>query len=378
MPKREAGCSRGPHRTRNPTPIVLITVAMTTAAACSDGSSNRLDESSRLSLTDTMWIGAVDGDGPDVFGSIGALAVDVAGRIHVFDGQAHELRIFGANGSFISAFGRRGGGPGEFQHVIGISTAPDGAVWVVDGANARYTVIRDGEMATYPRGAGVYRVPWLGGHVAGYLTDAVLVPSQDSREVLVRVDGAGVVADTFPIAANEIETPRAGSIQLPLPYAARQIRTLDNRGAIWLATSHQYALYRVALSGDTLSVIRRDLEPRPLTSAEADSVARYIRTLRAEFRVDVRDGLIPRTAPLLRGLTVAENGSVWVTRAEPPDGWEVGTLLDVFSPDGRLVSEIKLPFPLSLEAVRDGRIYGVARDELGVQRVFSARVERDG
>jgi len=312
---------------------------------------------------------------PDVFGSIAALAVDAGGRIHVFDGQSYELRTFGPDGSFIARFGRRGGGPGEFQHVIGISPAPDGTLWVIDGQNARYTVLRGDEVvATYRRGAGVYTVPWVGGHGGEYLYDVVRIPGGEPEEVLVRVNAEGVATDTFPVPIESIETPRVGSITLPLPFAPRQLRAFDPAGGVWTANSHAYALLRIGPGGDTLQVITRAVAARPLTAAESDSVARYIRTLREELGVDVRDALVPRIAPLLRRITVADDGSIWVTLADPPPNSPEGTRFDIFEPGGRRVAELTLDFPFTLQQVRNGRIYGVARDELGVERVFTARV----
>jgi hypothetical protein len=57
-------------------------------------------------------LGDLDGEGPTVFGRIGA------------------------------SFGRPGNGPGEFRNVIGLASAPGGNVWLVDGGNARYTIVR--------------------------------------------------------------------------------------------------------------------------------------------------------------------------------------------------------------------------------------------
>lgn len=333
------------------------------------------DTVAEWAVADAVWIGAVEGDGPDVFGSISALAVDADGRILVFDDQAHELTTFAPDGSFLSRFGRRGGGPGEFKHVIGLSPAPDGSLWIVDGQNARYTVLRDGAVvATYRRGAGVYTVPWVGGHGGEYLYDVVLVPGGDPGEVLVRVNADGVATGTSPVPVESIEMPRIGSIELPLPFAPRQLRAFDPAGFVWTANSHVYALYRIGPGGDTVQVITQPIEPRPLTAAESDSVARYIRTMRSEFGVDVRDALVPRTAPLLRRITIANDGSIWVTLADPPAGSPRGTRFDIFEPGGRRVAELTLDFPFTLQQVRNGRIYGVARDELGVERVFTARV----
>jgi len=345
------------------------------ATGCEGDAAHEGDEPVRLQLTDTLWIGAVEGDGPEVFGSIAALEVDGAGQIHVFDGQANELRVFGPDGTFVSRFGRRGGGPGEFQHVIGMSSAPDGAMWIVDGASARYTVLRGDEVVTHPRGAAVYTVPWVGGHADGDLHDLIRVSSEGPGEALVRVNSEGIAIDTFPVPANDLERPRLGSISLPLPYARDEIRAFDPNGNLWSAISHEYRLHRISLTGDTLEVVGRDLEARALSAAEADSVSRSIRALREEFGLDVREALVPRTAPLLRRVTIADDGSVWVTRADAPVGSPSGTEFDVFDRDGKLMGQLTLDFPLSLRLVHSGAIYGIGRDELGVERVFRAHVE---
>jgi hypothetical protein len=343
---------------------------------CGIGSEQADVEPGQWQTAEPLWIGEVEGDGPEVFGSIASMAVDQEGRILVFDGRAYELRVFSPDGSFVSRVGRRGGGPGEFQHVIGMSVAPDGSLWLIDGANARYTVLRDDDVETYTRGAGVYTVPWTGGHADGHLYDVVMVPGGPSREALVRVDEAGAVVDTFAVPVNEIETPRVGSIRLPLPYAPSQIRTFDHSGALWVAMTHEYTLYQIGREGDTLRIIGREEEARPLSPTESDSVSQHIRALREQFRLEVRDGLVPRAAPLLRRITVADDGSIWVTRADPPPGLPSGSQFDVFDGDGNLIGELSVDFSLSLRLVQDGHMYGVARDELGVERVFRARVER--
>lgn len=350
----------------------LLAVGFT--VACADGPPDVVEAPSPWRLADTLWIGAMDGEGPEVFGSIAALTVDDSSRMYVFDGQARELRVFGADGSFLFRHGRQGGGPGEYQHVIGMSTSADGAVWLVDGGNARYTTLRGEDTASFRRGAAVYHLPWLGGHVGDQLYDVVIVPGEESREAMVRVDATGTVVDTLAIPSRGSSVPRRGSMEFPLPYAPQQIRAFDPRGEVWVASSHKYALYRIDTTGDTTLVVRRDIEPRPLTAVEADSVRRHVQALRSEFGVAVPDALVPSTAPLLTDITVGDDGSVWVTRAEPPSAYPGGTLLDVFAPDGRPVATLELAFPLTQKVVRDGKLYGVAHDELGVPRVFRARI----
>ncbi|NIM50071.1 MAG: 6-bladed beta-propeller [Gemmatimonadales bacterium] len=257
-------------------------------------------------IEETLRIGSPEGQGPDVFGRITAIEVDTAGRIYVFDGFARELRVFGPDGDFVTSVGRRGAGPGEFEGVVGMSLSPDGAIWLVDPENARYAAIQGDDFEMHRRDAPLYRLPWVGGFTAeGVLYDAVVLPGQGrAGESLLRVGPAGAVTDTLPIATPELDVPRRGSMTFPLPYAPRVLRTFDPRGFVWTAVTHEYRLVNMSLRGDTVTIVTRDYAPPALTSAQQDSVRRYVRRLEAEFRVDVRGSMIPRSAPILRWFLV--------------------------------------------------------------------------
>lgn len=77
------------------------------------------------------------GDGPAVFGRIGALARGDDGSILVADGQALEVRVFSQQGRFMRSFGRGGEGPGECEHIDGLVVEPSGSVTVRDPRLAR-------------------------------------------------------------------------------------------------------------------------------------------------------------------------------------------------------------------------------------------------
>jgi hypothetical protein len=333
------------------------------------------DDQAGWTLEETLRVGSLEGEGPDVFGRVAALEVDPAGRIYVFDGFARELRAFGPDGSFVGRFGRRGSGPGEFESVIGLSVAPDGAVWAIDGPNVRYTAIHGEHVATYRRASPLYRLPWVGGFTAeGALYDAVVLPGQ-SGEVLVRVDSAGTAADTFPVATPELDVPRYGTMRFPLPYAPKVLRAFDRRGYVWTAVSHEYRLVQMSFDGDTLMIVTRDVAAPPLGSAEQDSVRRYVRQLEAQFGVGVSDDMIPRSAPILRWFLVDDAGSLWVARAGP----EGTTSLDVFDDAGRYLGEVKLGFEVaggSVPIVRDDHLYAVTEGELGVPVIVRSRIGR--
>ncbi|HLL45922.1 MAG TPA: 6-bladed beta-propeller, partial [Longimicrobiaceae bacterium] len=90
-------------------------------------------------LVEELRIGSAEAEGPELFGDVAALEVDRAGRIYVLEPQAKEIRVFDARGAHVRTFGRKGGGPGEFEQPAGLMWDPDGRLWVVDQQNARFS-----------------------------------------------------------------------------------------------------------------------------------------------------------------------------------------------------------------------------------------------
>ena len=91
-----------------------------------------------LTGTIDLEIGSDVGDAPYLFGRISGVAGDAEGRIFVADAQAHEIRAFDADGSFVFATGRQGQGPGEFVTPCCLAFGPRGRLWVRDVGNNRY------------------------------------------------------------------------------------------------------------------------------------------------------------------------------------------------------------------------------------------------
>ena len=84
-------------------------------------------QSWRLSPEPAVDIGVLEG-APEyqLFRVGGALRLD-DGRIVVANGGTGELRFYDEAGSYLSASGRKGEGPGEFKRPVGIAAARDGA-----------------------------------------------------------------------------------------------------------------------------------------------------------------------------------------------------------------------------------------------------------
>jgi DNA-binding beta-propeller fold protein YncE len=61
-------------------------------------------------------------------------------RLFVADAQQHRVAVFDLNGKFLSRFGRRGAGPGEFNFPTHLATDREGRLFVTDSMNHRVQV----------------------------------------------------------------------------------------------------------------------------------------------------------------------------------------------------------------------------------------------
>jgi hypothetical protein len=75
---------------------------------------------------EVLSIGALDAPAEEVFGQIAEVVVDSIGNIYVLDDLNHVLRVFGPEGRLITAIGRQGNGPGEFDAELAAFIDGDG------------------------------------------------------------------------------------------------------------------------------------------------------------------------------------------------------------------------------------------------------------
>jgi len=306
-------------------------------------------------------------------GRVGALQADASGTIFVFDDADATLRVFDTAGRARRTFGRRGAGPGEFQGVIGMAIAPAGQLWIVDGVNARYTVVDGERHRDFRRPSALYRLPWFGGFSAGLMHDPVALAGREG-EFLLRVTADGIPTDTVPVPLPALPVPRRRSMSFPLPYAAGPLRAFDGAGFVWVANTHEYRIARVSTSGDTTALIERDVPRVELDQRQRDSLERYIRALESQAGIEVTAAMRPRTQAVLNWFVVDDVGRLWVN--VPVAGGR--PRFDVFDARGRPLASVVPPFDMVevLPVVRGSVLYAVTEAEDGSQRVVRARIRR--
>jgi hypothetical protein len=83
-----------------------------------------------VELRELLRIGSLEGPA-DAFGNVRGVALGPANRLYVADDLSHDVRVFDADGQLVRVIGRKGQGPGEFElpWVVAVDDADTLMVW---------------------------------------------------------------------------------------------------------------------------------------------------------------------------------------------------------------------------------------------------------
>ena len=340
----------------------------------------------RWRIVEDLRIGAMDGPGPDAFGDARGIEVDGEGRIYVLDAQSQEIRVFGRDGAHLRTVGRQGSGPGEFRRANGLALGPDDVIYVNDQANQRLSALLNGgdSVVTYPIRTSHFGWVWDGAVDAeARVYDRVYRPiGEDRQTMLRRFDPATGRVDSLPLriefegARNVITTPRGSA---GVPFSASLISRIDREGRLWFASTNRYRIHRADVeTGDTLLVIDFDAPPVAVSEEERNrEIAQLDSFVQRTGGTTWDQSVIPTTKPILQQFELDDQGRLWV-RMNSADSV---TAIDVFAQSGQLLATTSTALPFwSYDGqlrVRGDHLYAIVRDELDVQYVVRARIERD-
>ena len=325
----------------------------------------------RWTLVETLRIGSMSDEGPEIFGQIADVAVDDQGRILVLESQAN---------------------PGELNVGFGGEVFPaDGHIWVNNMFNRRFELFSyEGEAiestpnpSTY-FGAGMVR----GDDGALYIRGRV-GEGDDARDALFRMVARGdslVRTDTIftpelpenpTITASMTNNGNSIVMRLPIPFTHGAAFTFDPAGFFWVDEAEGYRLVQRSVDGEDIRIIEREYTPVPVTEEElAESLERFESGPLASADMDFDRSEIPDVhPPVQRWLTDARD-HLWVKR----DMGAAGTAWEVFDPEGRYLgvveSEVELS-RLTVHQITEDAVYGVLTDELDVPYVVRLAI-REG
>lgn len=335
-------------------------------------------EDLRPVLVEELRIGSVEREGPTTFGSISDIEIDASGRIYVLDGDAAELRLFGPDGQHIRTVGGEGEGPGEFRSPSELFWSPDGNLWVADPVNVRFSIYSPELelLTTRVWQASVISSIWRG----GFGSDGRIRELSGREMTLLGEDLSPVRTVPFPAldvptftAVVETENGMAVGVSRRVPFMPTIVVTMDAQGDPWFASTDAYAVYRLDMEGDTVQVVLREgIEPLPVTERDIEIAEEELAPLGARG-AEIDLSLLPEVKPLLRGITVADDGSLWVRVVTEAD--VEGHRYDLFDGSGGFRGRLETPYPISGLKVRGDLIHAVAFDAFDVPYVIRARLD---
>jgi hypothetical protein len=296
-------------------------------------------------------IGALDGDGPDVFGRIIDVEFSAEGELYVLDGQASEVRVFGRNGEYLRSFGRVGQGPGELNRPMGMTFDSRGILWVMNWGNGRYSGYdpHTGEVVEEKRRLATFGMsPWPGRFDdSDRLLDVGL--GSDGQPVILGLGAEFVPRDTLAIPQPDerhrvlFRRGEVPAMSVTVPFAPQPSWAAHPRGGIVVGEGETYRLHRVSFGDDTIATIEVQRQPMTVSREERDSALAAFQEItqqQAGGATPDRQARVPATKSAHGPVLVDDEGYIWVGRT-PVSGEDPSW--DVIDVDGRLLGQVSVP-----------------------------------
>lgn len=163
-------------------------------------------------------------------------------RIFVANRESHEIEVFTVDGAFVTRWGTRGTAVGELQFPQGLTFAPDGTLLVADSANGRiqrFSIGADG-VGTFLAAYGTPG-PWTSG--AGFLDTPTGISTAPDGTIWVADTGNNSVQTMAP---NGTWTRyRTAVVTFRQPWGI----TVAPDGSIWVADTGNDRIVKMAADG---------------------------------------------------------------------------------------------------------------------------------
>jgi hypothetical protein len=136
-------------------PVIAGFLAMTAAPVLAQQAVNLPTRDKALAEKPAVVFtyGKEEGASHELLAGVRAVAFDKADNLFVLDQQNTRVLVLDARGKYLRQFGKKGGGPGEFQAPLGLAILSDGNIAVSDLGNRAFVIFK-------PSGEYVRNIPY--------------------------------------------------------------------------------------------------------------------------------------------------------------------------------------------------------------------------
>jgi hypothetical protein len=337
-----------------------------------------------------LEIGVEDGDSPYLLSRVaGAIRLD-DGRIVVADGGSNQLRFYDSAGRFLTAVGRSGRGPGEFEYIRALGRCGADSIYAFDLHWGLKAYDRSGSLAREValHEPGTQRTPYA---LSCSRTGRFLITGWGEQTLEPRIglyrafapvwllDGAGeplAQLGEFP-SSERLGTERSSR---PHPFGRATVLALDAEH-VFLGTGDTFEIRVYDMAGALVRLLRVHSEdlavgPDDLARYRADRLDGVAPDQRPALERELRDMPMPSGFPAYDRLMLDPGGNLWVRKFRRP-GWSTVSWA-VLGPDGALRGDVTTPPGLEVTEIGGDYVLGIHQDDLGVQRVRLHRLTGTG
>lgn len=345
--------------------------------------------------TPDLAIGAVEGDSSYQFFGIAGAHRMADGRYVVVNVGSRQVRVYDAHGVFLRSFGRRGGGPEEFEMPLLGGVVHDTLI-VVDRAHRRLSMV-DAD-------AGIVRVARIADEVGGYLNpvggfgdgEVVFGGALDMARTQLqqgvnraqtfyrscRPDGS-LAADFGHQLGADFYIQRMGARgpatpPVIMPFGRMPVAAVSP-DRFYFGSQDSWEIEAYEPSGKLVRLIRRKWNPVAVTEEQRrqyidEAVADMPEQNQARVRAMLADVPAARAFPPYGEIAADALGDLWVADYAPPgDQHPTWTIFDA---DGKLSGRVSTPPGVRILEIGEDYLLGVYRDDLGVEYLHQYAVRR--
>ena len=339
-------------------------------------------------------------DDPDhIFNPVTHMALGPDGFLYTTHAGEGTVRRWTADGAPAGSLGGRGEGPGEFQYPFGLGFFGD-SLWVWDVVALRVShfdpegrFLGSVQARRNPGGATELPVrpvlPLRDGTFMGMTPPAStsIARGSQTESPFVRLDADGRSLNriwTQPWRRHDtFATSSAGQ-----PFGDDHLSGMGARGLLvverraWTgAGDPTVRVSEIGFDGDTIFTAAVPYDPAPLAAERFDSVVRAWAAGNAAGEAQIREAMYrPSYLPAVGRLIGAGDGTVWLRRFDPVEVMGGDQVIEwwVLDDEGAPLARALTPVGLDVRLITGEMVWGIERDELGVEYIVRHRLVRDG